>query len=320
MGINGLTRLLQKESPDSIVTTNLHHISNKRVAVDASLFIYKMVCSFSDNDTNSMRHVTGLYYKNLNYLNLNITPIYIFDGKPPPQKDEVLKQRKQKQQSNQELYDKETDEVKKNKYHKMTFRITKKHIDDVKTLLTHMGISYIDAPGEAEGYASELCRIGYVDYVVTEDMDTLAFGSPRMIRTNIDKTIKRKDLISIINLEDILKDFDMSYEEFLDVCIMSGCDYCKNIRGIGPHKALSNIKKYKTIEELINKTNLKIDDGYLEKVVHSRNLFKLFKDTIDPEKIVISSSSKDIDSLKDYLATECNMSKNRIDKSIMKME
>ena len=54
--------------------------------------------------------------------------------------------------------------------------------------------------GEAEAIASELCRIGYVDYVVTEDMDTLTFGCPNMIRNCMDKSNKRKDMISIINL------------------------------------------------------------------------------------------------------------------------
>ena len=59
-----------------------------------------------------------------------------------------------------------------------------------------MGVSYFHANGEAEAYASELCRMGYVDYVVTEDMDALAFGAPKMIRTNLDRSMKRSDLIS----------------------------------------------------------------------------------------------------------------------------
>ena len=39
-----------------------------------------------------------------------------------------------------------------------------------KYLLKLMGISYIHPNGEAEAYASELCRKGYVDYVLTEDI------------------------------------------------------------------------------------------------------------------------------------------------------
>ena len=79
MGINGLTKLLQKEAPTSILTTNLHTIRGKTVAVDASLFIYKMVCSFSQN--NDMRHVTGLYWKILIILILVSNPsIYLMEN------------------------------------------------------------------------------------------------------------------------------------------------------------------------------------------------------------------------------------------------
>ena len=42
-------------------------------------------------------------------------------------------------------------------------------IEDVKYLLNLLGVSYIHPKeGEGEAYASELCRIGYVDYVLTE--------------------------------------------------------------------------------------------------------------------------------------------------------
>ena len=51
-------------------------------------------------------------------------------------------------------------------------------VDEVKRLLNLMGISYIHPNvGEGEAYASELCRMGYVNYVLTEDMDTMAYGS-----------------------------------------------------------------------------------------------------------------------------------------------
>ena len=59
-----------------------------------------------------------------------------------------------------------------------------------------MGVSWIHPDGEGEAYASELCRIGYVDYVLTEDMDTLVYGCPKLIRNCVDKSLKRKDIVS----------------------------------------------------------------------------------------------------------------------------
>ena len=67
-----------------------------------------------------------------------------------------------------------------------------------------MGVSYVQANGKQKPTHLK-CRQGLVDYVVTEDADTLAFGCPKMIRTCLDKHIKRSDVISIIDLECALK-------------------------------------------------------------------------------------------------------------------
>ena len=83
-----------------------------------------------------------------------------------------------------------------------------------------------------------MCRQKFVDYVVTEDMDTLAFGCPQMIRTCLDPSIKRSDIISVIDLTKVLSDFKMTYDQFIDMCILCGCDYCPNIPRIGNKTAL----------------------------------------------------------------------------------
>ena len=80
-----------------------------------------------------------------------------------------------------------------------------------------MGVEYLHMDGEAEAIASELCRINYVDYVVTEDMDTMAFGCPKLIRTCLDKSIKRNDFISIIDLPNIIKELNLSNEKFIEL-------------------------------------------------------------------------------------------------------
>ena len=106
-------------------------------------------------------------------------------------------------------------------------------IDDVKKLLTLMGISYIHPEvGEGEAYASELCRMGYVDYVLTkEDMDTMAYASPKLIRNCIDKKLKEK--ISIFDYSKLINDINLTHEQFLDFCILCGCDYCPIVPKIG---------------------------------------------------------------------------------------
>lgn len=42
-------------------------------------------------------------------------------------------------------------------------------------------------------------------------------------------------------------DLELTNEEFIDMCILSGCDYASKIEGIGPVKALKFIKEYHSI-------------------------------------------------------------------------
>ena len=210
MGIKGLTQLIKLHSPDAIETMNLHKLSGKKVAIDASLFMYKMLINvrksdqsyFTSEQGKIVSHITGIFYKTTNYLAVNITPIYVFDGKPPENKGGVLKNRNDKVSNAKEALKNESlTEEQKNNLEKQTIRLTKQHVDDIKHFLDLMGVSYVHANGEAEAYASEMCRKGMVDYVATEDMETLAFGCPRMIRTCLDRSIRRSDVIlSLIHI------------------------------------------------------------------------------------------------------------------------
>lgn len=40
-------------------------------------------------------------------------------------------------------------------------------------------------------------------------------------------------------------------EQFIDICILCGCDYCGTIRGIGPKRALQLISEHKTLEKAV---------------------------------------------------------------------
>ena len=328
MGIKGLTQLIKEHSPDAIQTMNLHNLAGKRVAVDASLFMYKMLINMRTSNKSYLTsqegkivsHITGIFYKTANYLAVNITPIYVFDGKPPDSKGDVLQQRNTKvSNAKTALENNDLTEEQKNNLEKQTIRLTKSHVDDIKQLLDLMGVSYVQANGEAEAYASEMCRQGMVDYVVTEDMDTLAFGCPKMIRTCLDKSIKRSDVISIIDLNCILQNFKMTYEEFIDMCILCGCDYCSNIPRVGNKGAFNYIKKHNCIESVLPLVK-NIPEDYETKYKESRRLFKMYHDTLDLQQLSIHHSSWDLDKLYHYLTQTCSMSDKRVQNSIKKMK
>ncbi|MBF76242.1 hypothetical protein CMK20_18935 [Candidatus Poribacteria bacterium] len=326
MGIKGLTKIITKYSPDSIHSENLYKLSGKKIAVDASLLIYKQlkgapnVKVFRNSNGKITNHITGLFYKIMNYVSLNIELIFIFDGKPPDNKQLCIDERKEKSKKSLEEANKSISEEEKHKHEKNSLRITKEIINDVKTLLKLMGIPYIHPEeGEGEAYASELCRIGYVDYVLTEDMDTMAYGCPKLIRKCIDKSCKRNDIISIFDYSKIIKDLELNQEEFLDFCILCGCDYCPVVPRIGAITALKLIKKYKTIDNIVLKNNnYDFPKDYIDQVNCAKYNFKRYKGSINIEDLNIIQSVKDINGLKDFLIKEIEMNEKRVNNSIKK--
>jgi len=328
MGIKGLTQLIKQHSPQAIQTTNLHKLAGKTVAIDASLFMYKMLINMrtsnqsylTSQDGKVVSHITGIFYKTSNYLAVNITPIYVFDGKPPQSKSDVIKHRHDKVASAKAaMVNEDLSEEQKNNLEKKTIRLTKQHVDDIKQLLDLMGVAYVQANGEAEAYASEMCRQGMVDYVVTEDMDTLAFGCPRMIRTCLDRSIKRPDIISIIDLDEVMKGFNMNYQQFVDLCILCGCDYCSNIPRIGNKGAFNLINKHSCIESVLP-TLKNVPGEYETKYKESRRLFTMYHDTLDMQQLTIHRSSRKLDELHQYLTQTCSMSEQRVQNTFKKIK
>ena len=71
--------------------TKLESFTNKIVAIDAYNAIYQFLAiirgpdgmQLTDSQGRITSHMTGLFYRNINFLSLGIKPVYVFDGKPP---------------------------------------------------------------------------------------------------------------------------------------------------------------------------------------------------------------------------------------------
>jgi len=104
-------------------------------------------------------------------------------------------------------------------------------------------------------------------------MDTLTFGSPVLLRHLTFSEARKKDIMEI-HLEKVLEGLQMSMDQFIDLCILLGCDYCDSIKGIGPHKAFQLINEHKNLEtviEKIDKTRHPIPEDW--PYVQARELF-----------------------------------------------
>ena len=78
----------------------------------------------------------------------------------------------------------------------------------------------------------------------------------------------------------------MDMDEFVDLCILCGCDYTVNIGGVGPIKAFSYMTEYKSIENVIKKIEQSNNDPRKKKKYIVPDTFyyeearKLFKDPL----------------------------------------
>jgi flap endonuclease-1 len=324
MGIKSLTQTIKKNSPNTITNENLYKLSGKKVAVDASLVIYQQLHKgpsgklFTNSNGKVTNHITGLFYKIMNYISLNIEMIFVFDGKPPDNKQLCINERKEKSKKALEKAETCQNEEEKLKLKKASLRITGQMINDVKKLLNLLGVSYIHPDGEAEAYASELCRMGYVDYVLTEDMDTMVYGCPRIIRNCVDKNLKRKDIVSIFTYEKILSDLEISEDKFIEFCILCGCDYCPSVPKVGNITALKLIKKHKDINDIVKNTSYDFPEGYLDTFKAAKENFFIFKDNINSDDIKLVTSEVNIDELRNFLVNDIEMSDKRVQNSLKK--
>src|SRR5205085_1763017 len=135
------------------------------------------------------------------------------------------------------------DEERMNMLSKRTIRVSKEQTEDAKKLLQLMGVPIVEAPSEAEAQCAELCRSGKVYGTGTEDMDALTFGTTILLR-HLTFSEARKLPIQEIDLKKVLEGMGVTMDQFIDICILCGCDFTDSIKGIGPKKAFQYIKKY----------------------------------------------------------------------------
>ena len=87
MGIKNLNSFLEKHARMAITEQNLSRYKNKKIAIDTSIFLYKFMYSgkFLESFINQVYHLRRF----------DIIPIYVFDGAPPKEKQDVLDSRKE---------------------------------------------------------------------------------------------------------------------------------------------------------------------------------------------------------------------------------
>jgi len=254
MGIKNLLKFLNNYD-DIITPINSDNFNYEKIAIDISIILYQVIIGIRNTGADLTNkkgeitsHILGLFNRTILLLKKKIIPIYVFDGIPPPFKNDIIAARREIKRQAYIKLDTVTDPLEKIKYFKKTVSISKKQIEECKQLLDLMGIPYIEAPAEADSQCAYLVKTGIASSVITEDMDILAFGSEKIYRNFSSKT---KDTIEL-KLSTILDNLDLTYEQFIEFCILLGCDYCDRIKDITPNDLFEYYYKYKNIPDTIN--------------------------------------------------------------------
>ncbi|KAF3927174.1 hypothetical protein ABW20_dc0102574 [Dactylellina cionopaga] len=260
MGIKQLYQVISETAPDAIKNGEIENHFGRKVAIDASMSIYSFLIAvrsegqvLTSETGETTSHLMGMFYRTLRMVASGIKPLYVFDGKPPTLKSGELAKRTARKFEAQEAHA-EAKEVgtaeEIEKFSRRTVRVTREHNDECKRLLKLMGVPYLDAPCEAEAQCAVLAKAGKVYAAASEDMDTLCFETPILLR-HLTFSEQRKQPIQEIHLDRVMAGLDMTREQFIDLCILLGCDYCDTIPKIGPTTALKLIRQYKSIEKVI---------------------------------------------------------------------
>lgn len=165
---------------------------------------------------------------------------FVFEGKAPDLKREELAKRSARREgatTELEQAKESGDQAQIEKYSKRTVRVTREHNEDCKRLLRLMGVPVIEAPSEAEAQCAQLCKDGAVWGISTEDMDALTFGTNRLMR-HLMAPASQKVAVMEFEYAKVLEELALAPEQFVDLCILCGCDYTDKIPGIGPVRAL----------------------------------------------------------------------------------
>uniref|UniRef100_A0A182YDD2 Flap endonuclease 1 n=1 Tax=Anopheles stephensi TaxID=30069 RepID=A0A182YDD2_ANOST len=344
MGIKGLSQLIADIAPFAVkegeikqffgkfhpVVTAKHHLSSirllvvlagRKVAIDASMCLYQFLIAvraegaqLTSVDGETTSHLMGTFYRTIRLLENGIKPVYVFDGKPPDLKSGELNKRAERREEAQKALDKATEagaveDIEK--FNRRLVKVTKQHANEAKELLRLMGVPYVEAPCEAEAQCAALVRAGKVYATATEDMDALTFGSSILLR-HLTFSEARKMPVQEFNYEKVLKGFELTQDEFIDLCILLGCDYCDTIRGIGPKKAIELINKHRTIEtilEHLDKTKYIVPEDW--NYQQARKLFKE-PEVQDADAVELKWSEPDEEGLVKYMCGDRQFNEDRV--------
>ena len=326
MGLN-LKELVVREK------TKLESFSNKVIAIDAYNAIYQFLASIrgpdgmqlTDSEGKITSHLSGLLYRNINFLSLGIKPIYVFDGKPPSLKTAEIERRRQIKKDATVKYEKAIaagNLADARKFAQQTTSMRDGMVDESKKILSLFGIPFIDAPSEGEATAAHLTNTGQAYASASQDFDSVLLGTKRLIRnfTNSGrrKIPNRNTYIEIepeiIETKKTLEALQVTREQLVDIGILIGTDFNPDgFERIGPKTALKMIKQYSHLEDIPQIQDQLQNIDYVQ-------IRKIFLEPEVADVKEIEFKEVNYEELIKYLVKERSFSEDRVQSSLNRLK
>jgi flap endonuclease-1 len=311
----------------------LEDLSGKTIAIDAYNALYQFLAIIRQPDGTPLKdstgkitsHLSGLFYRTSNLVEMGIKPIYVFDGIPPVLKTAEIERRKQVKVEAAVSYEKAAakgDTAKMRMFAQATTSMKDYMQEDSRKLLDLLGLPWVQAPSEGEAQAAHITKKGDADYCASQDYDSLLFGAPKLLR-NVTISGRRKlpskniyvDIVpEVVELAKVINECGITYEQLIDVGILIGTDFNPDgIKGIGPKTALKLIKEHGTLENAlphIKNATFPVEPNCIREIFLKPEVTENYK---------LEWKEPNVEGIVDFLCRQKEFSEERVKKSLDKM-
>lgn len=277
MGIDKLIPFLKEKCPDSVLKLPITFFSGERIAVDGHAILHKIYSNAKRDIINrsgievdeerflheSLERITDFVLDHIKY---DISLVFVWDGKISEYKEQEVAGRIEKSKENKRKLDEkieyinslnplkrtsediaELKQLQKNYSH-----IKYEHKEYIKKFISEMGFPSFTAENDGEKLCAELAMQNLVTAVISNDTDVLALGTKIFIHDRVgyildEKTNTKVPGVECIFLDAILEELNITYETFVDMCILAGCDFNSN----GAKKGIPGISIGKSYKFLV---------------------------------------------------------------------
>ena len=255
MGSSKTGKLIKNKAPDAKKEYTLSNYKGKILVIDLFQWLYKFKIAMTKQNKEHINDMLICLWIKVNIMLQNrILPIFVSDGKPPELKQHILeKRKKQKEIAKKKLESVEDSDLESQiKYKKRCVYVEKSEVEMAIKFLESMGFPVVQARGEADPQCAGINIADKAYGVVSQDWDTLIFGAKKMITDS-----NKKGKIFEYDRDEILKALKIDQDQFVELAMALGCDYCDGItvNGIDKSKEIDVIYerylKYGSLENMI---------------------------------------------------------------------